>query len=446
VLVRFIVSGFAVWLASPVLSVVDTVVVGLGSATTELAALGPATALADSSSYAFTWLSVATTSLVARSLANGRRDDAQRFVAEALQLALLLGCGLAALLLLCGGPLLQLWTGSAGPSAALIPPALVYVRIRALGIPFAFVTMVAQSAFLAAKQPAVPLLTIGFASLANFAGDILLCCGFGLGLAGAAWATVASQVVAAAIILQRLVQPFAPGVMPLLAGLPSLLPAADSILRFLRIGGPVCVLIGIKVLLISIGLGGAATALSPESSAAHACLMSLYILAATLGDSISQTAQTFLPGVLGRPQAAFALLRTLLMTAFAIGVFNCGWAGLIPAFAPGVFTGSVAVQELMRSLAPLMAASLVIHSASMATEGLLLAGRDLRWLVISYARNAAACYLTLRLLLDYAGWGLQGVWVALIQFHIIRFGQNLHRLTVSPASPLKSTAAQLHED
>jgi hypothetical protein len=33
------------------------------------------------------------------------------------------------------------------------------------------------------------------------------------------------------------------------------------------------------------------------------------------------------------------------------------------------------------------------------------------------------------------------VWAVLIQFHATRLAQNLHRLYISPASPLKSTAA-----
>jgi len=436
VLVRFIVSGFAIWIASPVMSIVDTAVVGLGS-TAELAALGPATALSDSSAYAFTWLGVATTSLVARALATGRAEDAERFVAEALTLAFLLACTLGVVLCTYGTQLLSLWTGS-GDSAALIQPAFVYVTIRTLGLPAAFITTVAQSAFLAAKQPSVPLVTICSAAVTNLVGDLVLCSYFGMGLAGAAWATVISQLVAACIIVRRLTQPVAPGEMPLLVTLPSLLPSPESLFRFLRIGGPVAVLIGIKVILISIGLGGAATALSPASSAAHACLMSVYILAATLGDSISQAAQTFLPSTLGRPAASFALCRTLLLTACGVGLFNCAWAGLIPAFAPWVFTTSSAVAELMGSMAGLMAASLIIHSASMGTEGLLLAGRDLRFLLCAYAANAACCYLSLQLMLR-SGFGLHAVWLTLIQFHVVRFSGNLYRLVISPASPLKST-------
>ena len=53
---------FAMWL---VRSVVDTAVVGSSSAA-ELAALGPATMLTDSTAYLFFWLNVANTSQLAQ--------------------------------------------------------------------------------------------------------------------------------------------------------------------------------------------------------------------------------------------------------------------------------------------------------------------------------------------------------------------------------------------
>jgi len=165
--------------------------------------------------------------------------------------------------------------------------------------------------------------------------------------------------------------------------------------------------------------------------------MATYILAATLGDSISQAAQTFLPATLGRPAAAAALSRALLLTATGVGLFNAAWAGIIPAFFPQVFTSSAEVGALMGSVAPVMCLGLLIHSSAMGTEGLLLAGRDLRWLVISYARNALLCLISLRLF-SQAGWGLTGVWFTLLQFHCVRLGQNSWRLFVSKGSPLLS--------
>jgi hypothetical protein len=44
------------------------------------------------------------------------------------------------------------------------------------------------------------------------------------------------------------------------------------------------------------------------------------------------------------------------------------------ALAPWLFTNSTAVMAAMAGLTPLLCVTLVVHTASMATEGMLLAG------------------------------------------------------------------------
>ena len=437
-LLNFIVAGMAVWTAGPILSIIDTSVVGLGS-TLELAALGPATALADSSQYAFVFLSVATTSLVARALARGSTVDAQRAVRDGLSVAWAAGCLLCLTLLASAPTALMLWTGDA--SAQLVPQASTYVYLRALGMPVALVTSVAQAAFLATKQPLIPLLTVTIAAGVNALGDLLLCCVCHFGLAGAAAATTASQLVACCVIVSRLFAARVPSMqgLPLLAALPSLLPSRGAVTRVLRVGLPVCTLVGLKILLFSCAIGGAATRLGPTSSAAHACLIAIYILAAVCGDAVSQAAQSYLPATLGRPTASRRLCASLIAMGLVVGAVNCVWAGAASMLGPGMFTTDAAVMDLVRNVTPVMCSSLIIHTASMATEGALLAARDLRWLVASYAVNALLCASTLRAV-GSAGWGLWGVWLIMVQFHITRLACNAWRLFTDGASPIKATS------
>ena len=56
-----------------------------------------------------------------------------------------------------------------------------------------------------------------------------------------------------------------------------------------------------------------------------------------------------------------------------------GWhicAGCVVIFAPTLFTNSPDVVAMMGRMLPFMCMALVIHTASMATEGMLLAGQD----------------------------------------------------------------------
>lgn len=74
-------SGPAVglWLCGPLMSLIDTVVVGQGSSI-ELAALGPGTVFCDNTSYIFMFLSIATSNLVATSLARTKIKCSIRYL------------------------------------------------------------------------------------------------------------------------------------------------------------------------------------------------------------------------------------------------------------------------------------------------------------------------------------------------------------------------------
>lgn len=68
------------------------------------------------------------------------------------------------------------------------------MQIRGLAWPAVLATMVAQSACLGMQDAWGPLRVLAVAASVNCLGDILLCSVFKMGIAGAAWATAASQV------------------------------------------------------------------------------------------------------------------------------------------------------------------------------------------------------------------------------------------------------------
>jgi Na+-driven multidrug efflux pump len=271
-LLRFTLPSMGIWLANPILSLIDTSMVGLcasgGDALLELAALTPATALANNTGHAMGFLAVATTGLVARAQARGAHADTQRAVADAVAVAAAAGVALALLFLFASVPVLTAFNGPA--SAALVAPAATYTRIRALGFPAALIMSVGQASCLASRDPGPPLRAVVLAAAVNLVGDVVLCFGLGWGIAGAAAATVASQAAAAAVLLARLLRA-APGRPALLAALPTRPPGGDALLRFARLGGPVAGVIFIKVAYFT-WVTRAATTLSPTAAASHGCV------------------------------------------------------------------------------------------------------------------------------------------------------------------------------
>ena len=133
------------------------------------------------------------------------------------------------------------------------------------------------------------------------------------------------------------------------------------------------------------------------------------------------------------------MARSLKTLGAGVGVFNCAAAAAAALLFHGAFTSSAAVVAGMQSVVPVMCASLLLHNASMATEGMLLAGRDLGFLLRANAAGATLALVTGAALKPH---GLPGVWSAILVFQLMRLGQNGLRLA-SRHSPLLRTDALL---
>lgn len=142
-------------------------------------------------------------------------------------------------------------------------------------------------------------------------------------------------------------------------------------------------------------------------------------------------AQAYLPGVLGRPAAAIASAKRLLQLGAAVGAVNCVLAGAVAARAGSLFTTSAEVINAMESILPVMCATLVLHNMSMASEGIMLASRELPYLLVTYLIGASLAIATLYLAVSM-GWGLPGVWFAVLQFQAST--QERRKWTERPAS------------
>ena len=82
-LAKFALPTLGAWLISPMMSLIDTGVVGRRASSTALAALGPGTMVSDSCAYLFSFLSVATTNLVATQLAANETSAVSETLATA---------------------------------------------------------------------------------------------------------------------------------------------------------------------------------------------------------------------------------------------------------------------------------------------------------------------------------------------------------------------------
>ena len=114
---KFAIPCLGLWVAQPLLSLVDTAFVGLSSAAGEsaqnLAALGPATTFFDGATYLFAFLNVATTNLYssARAQRGEASDQAESVVRTAVKVSMNCGLGIMFFLWAFARPLLNLYIG-----------------------------------------------------------------------------------------------------------------------------------------------------------------------------------------------------------------------------------------------------------------------------------------------------------------------------------------------
>ncbi|KAH8945320.1 hypothetical protein BDL97_12G036100 [Sphagnum fallax] len=400
--------ALGMWLSGPIMSLIDTSVVG-NSSSLELAALGPGTVLCDQLCYVFMFLSVATSNLIATSLAHKDEAGAAHHLSRLLFVSL--GCGMAMFLITEFGAttLLQAFVGV--NNAALVPAARTYVQIRALAWPAVLVGMVAQSASLGMQDSWGPLKVLAIASLINLCGDIFLCTFLGYGIAGAAWATAASQYVASFLMMRSL---NAKGYNPL-AIMP---PSWNELVHMVNLAAPVLLTMLSKVMFYTC-LTYLATSLGAVTLAAHQVMIGVYSLCTVTGEPLAQTAQSFMPALIQGSNRNFKQARSLLHSLMLIGAvmgLTLGCMAIsVPWFFPQLFTKDPAI----------------IHQA----------GRDLKFLGFSMASCFCGGSLFL-LAFNRIGLGLQASWWTLAGFQWARFLQSYMRLA-SPQSILRDPIEEI---
>ncbi|PPD99098.1 hypothetical protein GOBAR_DD03827 [Gossypium barbadense] len=330
-IMKFTGPATGLWICGPLMSLIDTAVIGQGSSI-ELAALGPGTVLCDYMSYVFMFLSVATSNMVATSLAREDKKEVQH------QISVLLFVGLAGgLFMLFFTKFFGSWalTAFTGPNNVhIVPAANTYVQIRGLAWPAVIVGWVAQSASLGMKDSWGPLKALAIASAINGVGDIVLCSFLGYGIAGAAWATMVSQVVAGYMMIDSLNKK---GFNAFAISVPSL----DDLRTIFTISAPVFITMMAKVAFYALIIYFA-TNMGTYTVAAHQVMIQTYWMWTVWGEPLSQTAQSFMPellyGINRNLSKARMLLKSLIIIGAILGLILGIVGTAVPWLFPNIFT------------------------------------------------------------------------------------------------------------
>jgi hypothetical protein len=171
----FLATTVLIWLSEPVLSLVDTTVVGLGkNAIVQLASIGPATTLYDSLLYLTYFLAIATTNKLTKAYATKDYRDLQTTTSHVLGVAAVLGVLLTCFVFLFGNTLLGGMVGAGASASQLVFFATRYACIRASVAVASVMGLVMQAFCLATMDTKAPALAVVAASVVNVIGDVCL--------------------------------------------------------------------------------------------------------------------------------------------------------------------------------------------------------------------------------------------------------------------------------
>jgi Na+-driven multidrug efflux pump len=473
-LIAFLSTTVLIWLSEPLLSLVDTTVVGFTSrnSVVQLAALGPATTLFDSIMYTAYFLAIATTNKLAPAFAMKRYRKLQQTTSHLLGVASLMGIVTMVVCYGAGHFALRYMVAAGPTSGELIHYATRYVWIRASVAVASVLGMVMQAFCLSTLDTKTPALAVAVAFTVNVIGDLLL---RRWGIQGAAAATAVSGLLATSILfravrgrlrewrelemveskqahdsmqksIKQLFVPLSNETVPSIPTdastasdstrmntansfntwtAPARIPFASfpdrkSLIDLVKIAGPI-----FFVILAKSACYSAMTVKCAEfgvlASASHCILMRVFFFYVTFGDAVSQAAQSFLPATL-YPKIKVdnfrALLKRLLVVGSLLSVVNSNAAFLILRRFGRFLSSDANIIQLMSEQSTFLALAVLAHPFITLFEGTVVAARDFRTLVSTYAVTLGLHFT----ILNFACSSFPAVWRTFFLFQSIRLG------------------------
>ena len=279
---------------------VDLMVVGRFGQAADVSAVSTGSQVMITVTSLITGLSMGATVLLGQKLGEGRADEGGPVLGSAIALFAAVAAVLTGIMLWAASPMARLM--QAPPEA--FDKTVTYVLICSGGAVFIVSYNVLGAMFRGIGDSNTPLLTVSIACAINIAGDLLLVGALGLGVAGAALATVLAQAISVALSLLFIAR----------RGLP--FPFARRDIRFnpryigriLRLGVPVAlqdVLVSISFLAIAAIVNTLGVVASAGVGVAEKLCGFIMLVPSSFGQSLSAfVAQNIGAGQKGRAKKA----------------------------------------------------------------------------------------------------------------------------------------------
>nr|WP_325239981.1 MATE family efflux transporter [uncultured Oscillibacter sp.] len=207
-LLRFTFPILLALLLQAMYGAVDLMVVGRFGQPADVSAVSTGSQVMHTVTALITGLSMGATVLLGQKLGEGKSEEGGKVLGSAIALFAAVALALTGAMLGAASPMARLMQAP----AEAFDQTVVYVRICSGGAAFIVAYNVLGAVFRGLGDSRTPLLTVTIACVANIAGDLLLVGPCGLGVAGAALATVLAQGISVALslmLIRRRGLPFA---------------------------------------------------------------------------------------------------------------------------------------------------------------------------------------------------------------------------------------------
>ncbi|MGH2826344.1 MAG: MATE family efflux transporter [Actinomycetota bacterium] len=383
--------------ADPLYSLTDTAFVGnLGAE--ELGAVAVGTAAFTASFWLFSFLAYGVTPRVARYVGAGDEEGAARIGVQALLMAITIGVFVTLAGVVFAGPVVRLL--GAGPGFEEMAES--YLRIRVLSASAVLIAQVGHGWLRGAQDTRLPMfIAVGGAAI-NVVLDYALIYPAGMGVQGAAWATVIGQYLAAGafviVLMPRLTRGgiawrFDPEVAKAL----------------LRIGADLVVRTGALLGAMTLATTVAAR-MGLDRLGAWQITMQLFLFLSLALDSVAIAAQALVGKHLGAGAHGEAreVSARLMEWGFLVGIGIGLVLFLLRDILASAFSSDESVAAAAAALIAWLAVVQPLSALAFTLDGILIGASDTRFLAKSMVASSSA-YAAISLLALEWGWGTVGL-------------------------------------
>jgi Na+-driven multidrug efflux pump len=306
------------------------------------------------------------------------------------------------------------------------------------------------------KDAQSPLRIITTAAVVNGISDLAL---VGLpmawlgGAAGASWATILAQYTAAGMFLRWLFKKDPIGGKNSISSPTKGLLSSVSLRKAIRqVLPPKSIMAGYRPFVLPVTMSTVSrcavyicmghvvsSSLGTSSMAAQQIITSVFYSLIPIADSLSLTAQSFIPPILkddkvASSEKAKVMRKTIFNLAKAAGVFGVFLASVVATLpvAVRVFTADTSVISLVNSIVPILFSVAIFHGVFCGSEGILLAQKDLGFLGRMYGLYFCIVPVLMLSIKRAASQGmpveLRSVWTLFLQYQAFRISVLVSRV------------------